>query len=71
LQLVSPLLLLSATALPAAEAPYYVTYSARMEEPGNLEVSFDQVATSSFLSSITELEYGVKTWWTTEFYLDG
>lgn len=66
-----PLLLLSATALPAAEAPYYVTYSAQMEEPGNLEVSFDQLAGGNFLSSILELEYGVKTWWTTEFYLDG
>ncbi len=64
-------MLLSAAALPAAEAPYYVAYSAQMEEPGNLELGFDQVAGSNFLSSIMELEYGVKTWWTTEFYLDG
>jgi hypothetical protein len=66
-----PLLLLSAAALTAAEAPYYVAYSAQMEEPGNLEVAFDQVAGSNFLSSILEFECGVKTWWTTEFYLDG
>ncbi len=65
------LLILSAAALHAGEAPYYVTYSAQMEEPGNLEVAFDQVAASDFLSSIMELEYGVQTWWTTEFYLDG
>lgn len=64
-------LFLSAAALAAAEAPYYVTYSAQMEEPGNLEVAFDQVAGKSFLSSIMELECGVRTWWTTEFYLDG
>jgi hypothetical protein len=66
-----PLLILSAAVLQAGEAPYYVTYSAQMEEPGNLEVAFDQVAASDFLSSIMELEYGVQTWWTTEFYLDG
>ena len=42
-----------------------------MEEPGNLEVAFDQVAGKSFLSSIMEPECGVRTWWTTEFYLDG
>jgi hypothetical protein len=65
------LLVLSAAALSAAEGPYYVTYSAQMEEPGNLELAFDQVAGNPFLSSIMELEYGVKTWWTTEFYLDG
>ncbi len=70
------ILVLSAAALHAAEAPYYVTYSAQMEEPGNLEIAFDQVAGAprggnTFLSSIMELEYGVRTWWTAEFYLDG
>jgi hypothetical protein len=33
-----------------------------MEEPGNLELAFDRIAGSAFLSSIMELECGVKTW---------
>src|SRR5205814_103425 len=55
---------------------YFVTYSHQMEEPGNLEITTRNVAGfpgvgNSFLSSQLELEYGVKTWWTSEFYLDG
>jgi hypothetical protein len=70
------LLLVSAGLAVAAEGPYYVTYSAQMEEPGNLEIAFDEAAGAprhgnAFLGSIVEFEYGVKTWWTTEFYLDG
>ncbi len=70
------LLTLCSPAVWAAEAPYYVTYSAQMEEPGNLEIAFNQAVGAprggrAFLSSIMELEYGVQTWWTTEFYLDG
>jgi hypothetical protein len=47
-----------------------------MEEPGNLEIGFNPVFGSQrggddFLASWTEFEYGVKGWWTTEFYLDG
>lgn len=47
-----------------------------MEEPGNLEIAAKSVSGfpqqgSSFLGNATELEYGVKTWWTAEFYLDG
>lgn len=62
--------------LPAQEAPYFVTYDHHLEEPGNLEVSINPVfgvpkAGNGFLGSWTEFEYGVKGWWTTEFYLDG
>ena len=60
----------------AQERPYFVTYSHEMEEPGNLEVEISSVtgrpqAGNRFLGSATEFEYGVKAWWTTEFYLDG
>jgi hypothetical protein len=53
-----------------------VTYSQEMEEPGNLDIeSFNVVGNpkggDAFMGSDMELEYGVKTWWTTEFYLDG
>jgi len=60
----------------AQERPYFVTYSQDMEEPGNLELeTFNVVGNpqggNAFLGSDVELEYGMKTWWTTEFYLDG
>ena len=59
------------------EAPYFVTYDHHLEEPRNLEI-----ATSStigvprdrqrfFLAPYLELEYGLKAWWTSEFYLEG
>jgi hypothetical protein len=58
------------------ERPYFVTYSQDMEEPGNLDVeSFNVVGNpkdgNAFMGADAELEYGIKTWWTTEFYLDG
>jgi hypothetical protein len=60
----------------AQERPYFVTYSHEMEEPGNLDVElFNAVGkppgANRFLGSNIEFEYGVKTWWTSEFYLDG
>ena len=59
-----------------AQEPYFITYSHQMEEPGNLEVAFKSVAGSprggnAFLGNSLEFEYGVKTWWSSEFYLDG
>jgi hypothetical protein len=70
------LLLLASGLLSAGEGPYFVTYSDQMEEPGNLEIGLEQVAGSpragnAFVGSLLELEYGVKTWWTTEVYLEG
>ena len=60
----------------AQERPYFVTYSHEMEEPGNLDIElFSAVGkppgANRFLGSDIEFEYGVKTWWTTEFYMDG
>ncbi len=62
--------------LRAGEGPYFVTYDHHLEEPGNLEVSLEPVfgvpkVGNGFLGSLTEIEYGAKGWWTTEFYLDG
>ena len=59
----------------AQENPYFVTYDHNLEEPGNLEVEYfstfgTQRAGNNFHSYWTEFEYGVKAWWTTEFYLD-
>ncbi len=61
--------------LAAGEGPYFVTYDHQMEEPGNLEISLTPVvgiprSANGFVGSLAEFEYGVKGWWTTEFYLD-
>jgi hypothetical protein len=58
------------------EGPFFITYTHQMEEPGNLELAIKNVTGkpsdgNRFLGSTTELEYGLKAWWTTEFYLDG
>jgi len=60
----------------AQERPYFVAYSHDLEEPGNLEIEImNAVGTpapgSRFIGSTLEFEYGVKAWWTSEFYLDG
>jgi hypothetical protein len=58
-----------------AQENYIVTYTHHMEEPGNLEIATKSVsgfpqAGNAFLGNAIEMEYGVKTWWTSEFYLD-
>jgi hypothetical protein len=71
------LLVAGLAALPCqAEGPYFVTYDHHLEEPGNLEISINPVfgiprAGNGFAGYATEFEYGLKGWWTTEFYLDG
>lgn len=60
----------------AGEGPFFVTYTHQMEEPGNLEIATKNVIgnltrPTRFLGATTELEYGLSSWWTTEFYLDG
>lgn len=59
----------------AQESPYIVTYDHYLEEPGNLEVEYfstfgTQRGGNNFDANCVEFEYGVKAWWTTEFYLD-
>lgn len=61
--------------LGAQETPYFVTYSHHLEEPGNLEIELDssfatQKQSHDFIAPWVEFEYGVKGWWTSEFYLD-
>lgn len=70
------LLILASPILARAEKPYFVAYDHQMEEPGALEISINPIIgvpkqAHNFIGSTTEIEYGVKGWWTTEFYLDG
>ena len=58
-----------------AQENYFVTYTHHMEEPGNLEFATKSVtgfpgAGNAFWGNAMEMEYGVKTWWTSELYLD-
>jgi len=58
-----------------AQENYFVTYTHHMEEPGNLEFAAKSAsgfprAGNAFMGNAVELEYGVKTWWTSEIYLD-
>ncbi|MGI9101529.1 MAG: hypothetical protein ACR2IF_03705 [Terriglobales bacterium] len=61
----------------AQESPYFVTYDHHLEEPGNLEISvgntlgIPRAGQPTFSAPLMELEYGVKAWWTAEFYLEG
>jgi hypothetical protein len=69
-------LILAAVSPLAAQENYFVTYSHELEEPGNLEIAAKSITGSPqvgnpFVATALELEYGVKTWWTTELYLDG
>ncbi len=65
--------------LPAAHAqekPYFVTYSHDLEEPGNLEIETktalaEPPGSHRYGAVATELEYGVRAWWTSELYLEG
>jgi hypothetical protein len=69
-------LFFGAQASRAQESPYIVTYDHYLEEPGNLEVEYfstfgTQRGGNPFVADWMEFEYGVKAWWTTEFYIDG
>ena len=75
--LISATLLLGIPAhAPAAEGPFFITYTHQMEEPGNLEIGFKSVTGNPgdghrLWGGVAEFEYGLKAWWTTELYLDG
>jgi hypothetical protein len=63
-------------ALYAQEKPYFVTYSHDLEEPGNLEIETKTTlgrpaGSTHYGALVTEIEYGVTGWWTSELYLDG
>ena len=60
----------------AAEGPFFITYTHQLEEPDNLEIGTRNVTGkpsngNRFFGTATEIEYGVKAWWTTEVYLEG
>ena len=60
----------------AQEKPYFVTYSADLEEPGNLEIETKTALaqpdnSNKYSATALEFEYGVLAWWTSELYLDG
>jgi hypothetical protein len=69
-------LLLSASGI-AQEAPYFVTYDHHLEEPRNLEIATSSTigvprsGQQAYFAPYLELEYGVKVWWTSDFYLEG
>lgn len=69
-------LLLAFPSRSQAQENYFITYTHNMEEPGTLELSSKSItgfpnAGNAFLGNAFEFEYGVKTWWTSELYLDG
>ena len=59
-----------------ADGPFFITYTHRMEEPGNLEIANRSITGkpndgNRFFGSATELEYGLKGWWSTAVYFEG
>ena len=59
-----------------AGEPFFVTYTAQMEDKGDLEIALKNVTgkpgeNNRFLGSVLELEYGATSWWTSEVYLEG
>jgi len=57
------------------DKPYFVTYSHDLEEPGTLEIETKTALARPegghhYGALATELEYGVRAWWTAELYLD-
>ena len=67
---------LLAPAVVAQEPATFITYTHQMEEPGNLEIESHSVTGAPdggnrFFGTAMELEYGLRGWWTMEFYLDG
>ncbi|MGA2186243.1 MAG: hypothetical protein ABSH47_24780 [Bryobacteraceae bacterium] len=60
----------------AQEPATFITYTHQMEEPGNLELESHSVTGvpdggNRFFGTAVEFEYGLRGWWTMEFYLDG
>jgi hypothetical protein len=70
-------LILISVPLIAQQNPFFVTYDAHMEEPGNLEIStqstvgFQKQDLPTYLGQLFEFEYGVKGWWSSALYLEG
>jgi hypothetical protein len=72
----SCLLAIALTAGWGQERPYFVTYSHDLSESGEMEVEGRTAVAepengNPFLAVATEVEYGVRDWWTAGLYLDG
>jgi len=76
LLLSAALALMSQTAF-AQDRAYFVTYDHYLEEPRSLEVAVSNTTGISkgdrpvYYAPWLELEYGLRGWWTVEFYLEG
>ena len=75
-QFSTPLLFALAAPLFGGDGPFFITYTHRMEEPGNFEIGNRSITGkpndgNRFFGSATEFEYGLKPWWTTAVYLEG
>ncbi len=58
----------------AQDRPYFVSYSHDMEDPGEAEIESKTALAGSrspFGAMASEVEVGVRSWWTEGFYLDG
>jgi hypothetical protein len=61
---------------PAADEPYFTTYTSAPVEPGSLGLALNQAAGSpshdhGIIGSYIEAEYGLRKWWTAEVWLAG
>lgn len=59
----------------AQDKPYFVTYSSDLEDQGDLDVETKTALARPegghhYGAVATEVEYGVRAWWTAELYLD-
>lgn len=58
----------------AQDRPYFVSYSDDLEEPGEVDIETKTALAGGkypFAGMASEVEVGVRKWWTTGFYLDG
>jgi hypothetical protein len=71
------LLTCGATTVRAQEQFYFVTYDDSLEKPGEMElevlstVGHPENGSAGYAAPWIEFEYGVRSWWTSEVYLEG
>jgi hypothetical protein len=70
------LLAVGPTRSAAQDKPYFVTYSHDLEDQGDLDIETKTALARPergrhYGALATEIEYGVRPWWTAELYLDG
>jgi hypothetical protein len=58
----------------AQDRPYFVSYSHDLEDPGEVDIESKTALSGGkypFGAMASEIEVGVRSWWTSGFYLDG